>query len=250
MGHIDYTVKLPVFEGPFDLLFHLVNKAEVDIWSVSIADITEQYLYYLQSMKELNLEVASEFLVMAATLLRLKSKLLLPRPPRSEPSEGEDEIFDINSPEELFRRLEEYKVFKEASHLLRQKEQEQQRIFLRSTGVRKVIVVNRQQSYFTYWEGVHLLSEIMLSFSEAAAAVALRPTISGIDDFNVSDKMNDICQILESKGCPLPLEAFVSGEMLWELITTFIALLELARQRRVKVLQDRPFGRIMIAPFA
>ncbi|MGB4213657.1 MAG: segregation/condensation protein A, partial [Dethiobacteria bacterium] len=73
------TIKLPVFEGPFDLLFHLVKKAELDIWSVSIASITEQYLAYLKSMRELNLDIASEFLVMAATLLRLKSKMLLPR---------------------------------------------------------------------------------------------------------------------------------------------------------------------------
>jgi segregation and condensation protein A len=75
----EYRIKLPTFEGPFDLLFHLIKKAEVDIWSISIADITDQYLAYLQSMKELNLDIASEFLVMAATLLRLKSKLLLPK---------------------------------------------------------------------------------------------------------------------------------------------------------------------------
>ena len=93
-----YTIKLPVFEGPFDLLFHLIKKAEVDIWSVSIAEITEQYLEYIRSMQELNLEIASEFLVMAATLLRLKSKMLLPRPVREGEGEEEELFLDINSP--------------------------------------------------------------------------------------------------------------------------------------------------------
>ena len=93
MQQAEYKIKLPVFEGPFDLLFHLIKKAEVDIWSISIAEITEQYLAYLQSMKELNLDIASEFLVMAATLLRLKSKLLLPRPPRDSELEEDEEIF-------------------------------------------------------------------------------------------------------------------------------------------------------------
>ena len=92
MTQVEYTIKLPVFEGPFDLLFHLIKKAELDIWSISIAEITDQYLAYLQSMKELNLEIASEFLVMAATLLRLKSKLLLPRRPRGEEAEEEEEF--------------------------------------------------------------------------------------------------------------------------------------------------------------
>ncbi len=245
----EYTVKLPAFEGPFDLLFHLIKKAEVDIWSVSIAEITEQYLAYLQSMKELNLEIASEFLVMAATLLRLKSKLLLPRPRQAEVAEDEDEIFDINSPEELFKRLEEYRRFKEVTPFLAAKEQEQQKIFLRSTGGRKVIMVNRQQSYYTFWEGPYLLSEIMLSFAETAAALTLRPTIQGIDDFKVSEKIEYICGLLDQAGRALPLKAFLKGRGLWELITVFIALLELARSRRVLLLQERAFGSIIVSPY-
>lgn len=246
MNQADYTIRLPVFEGPFDLLFHLVKKAEVDIWSVSVAEITEQYLAYLQTMKELNLEIASEFLVMAATLLRLKSKLLLPRPPRSENEEDEEELFDINSPEELFNRLEEYRKYKEASYFLKVKEQQQQRIFLRSTGARKVMLVNRQQSYYTYWEGAHLLNEIMLRFAKAAAVVAVTPSVTGIEDYNVVDKMKNICSMLQERGQSLYLETFVQSKQLWELIATFIALLELARQRRVRILQDRPFGRILV----
>lgn len=241
-----YNVKLPVFEGPFDLLFHLIKKAEVDIWEISIAEITEQYLVYLQSMKELNLDIASEFLVMAATLLRLKSKLLLPRQPRA--SEEEEELFDFNSPEELFNRLEEYRRFKEAAGYLKGKEQEQQKIFLRSTSGRKVMVMTRQQTFYTFWEGPHLLSEIMLRFAEAAATAAITPMITGIEDFKVSDKMDEILKLLERTGRILPLKAFYREHSgVWELITVFIAMLELVRQRTVILYQDRPFGTILLS---
>lgn len=242
---MSYTVKLAVFEGPFDLLYHLIKKAEVDIWKISIFDITEQYLDYLQAMKELDLSNASEFLVMAATLLRLKSKLLLPRQPRLQ---EEEEIFDINSPEELFNRLEEYRRFKEAALCLKDLEKEQQKIYLRSTSGRKVMVVTRQQSFYTFWEGPHLLSEIMRRFAELAAAMSVRPVISGIEDYKISDKTALILNILERSGKAFPLKAFLSGQSpIWELIVVFIAVLELTRQKKIVLFQDRPFGHIFIA---
>lgn len=242
------TIKLPVFEGPFDLLFHLVKKAEVDIWEVSIAEITEQYLAYLQSMKELNLDIASEFLVMAATLLRLKSKLLLPRPPRHEKDMDDDDMFDINSPEELFNRLLEYRRFKEIAALLKEKEDWQQKIYLRSAGAERVMIAREhQQSYYTYWEGAHLLGEIMMRFAQAAAAANLRPEIDVVDDFSVEEKTGLIFEMLEEKGRPLPLRAFIRGKGLWELIVTFITLLELARRRKIILLQERPFGPIIVS---
>lgn len=247
MRQAGYMIKIPVFEGPFDLLFHLVKKAEVDIWSVSIAEITAQYLAYLQTMRELNLDVASEFLVMAATLLRLKSKLLLPRPARPEDEESEEEIFEINSPEELFDRIEEYRRFKEAAAFLQGKEREQQKIFLRSTGGRKILIRQRQ-SDLTFWEGAALLHDIMRGFAEAAAALALRPAINAVDDFQVTDKVEYIRGLLERRGRALPLQAFVTGRGLWDLVVTFIALLELARRRTVYLLQERPFGPILVAP--
>ncbi|MEW5784880.1 MAG: segregation/condensation protein A [Bacillota bacterium] len=248
MQQANYTVRLPVFEGPFDLLFHLIKKAELDIWAVSLADITEQYLSYLQSMKELNLDIASEFLVMAATLLRLKSKLLLPRAPKSVAADDEDDLFDINSAEELFNRLEEYRRFKEAAVYLKQKEQEQQKIYLRSTSGQslKMMVAGSQQSFYTFWEGPFLLREMMLRLAETAAAAALQPTIDIIDDFRVDEKLEYICMLLERTGRALPLKAFIKGKHLWELITVFIALLELARRRDVLLFQDRPFGRILV----
>ncbi len=242
----EYKIKIPTFEGPFDLLFHLVKKAELDIWSISIADITDQYLAYLQSMKELNLDIASEFLVMAATLLRLKSKLLLPRPPSEEGEEDEDDLFEINTAEELFQRLEEYRLFKGLAEYMRQREEEQQKVFLRSTGGQKVMVMTRQESVYTIWEGANHLSDIMHRFFEATLVDASVPAFDAVEDFVLADKSNYILSLLLKEKRPMAMKDFVSGEGLWEVIITFIALLEMARQRKVSLLQDSVFGPILV----
>ncbi|HPU00308.1 MAG: segregation/condensation protein A [Firmicutes bacterium] len=244
------TIKLPVFEGPFDLLYHLVKKAEIDIWSVSIAAITEQYLAYLKSMQELNLDIASEFLVMAATLLRLKSKMLLPRPPRHGEEEEEDDeaLFQINSPEELFERLEEYRRFKEAAGYLGRLAEEQQKIYLRSTGKKLVVIPKKevQQSYYTYWEGAQLLGEIMNRIEAAAAARSLPPVIELLEDLPVNERSAYICRLLEQRGPVLPFNAFLKRKGIWELLVTLVSLLELARLRKVILLQERHFGPILV----
>lgn len=247
MVQAEYTIKLPTFEGPFDLLFHLIKKAELDIWSISIAEITDQYLAYLQSMKELNLEIASEFLVMAATLLRLKSKLLLPRPQSSLQQEDDEELFEINTAEELFLRLEEYRLFKEMSAYLRKREEEQQKIFLRSTGGQKVMVLTRQESIYTIWEGATHLSDIMLRFAEATKTDAYNPTFSAVEDFIVAEKSSYIEAMLIRLKRPLPMSDFIIEDGLWEVIITFISLLEMTRQGKVILLQDRLFGPILVA---
>ncbi len=243
----EYTIKLPAFEGPFDLLFHLIKKAEVDIWSISIADITEQYLAYLQSMKELNLDIASEFLVMAATLLRLKSKLLLPRPVRSEEMEEEEELFEINTAEELFQRLEEYRFFKEIAYYMRQKEEDQKKVFLRSTGGQKVIVFTQQESVYTIWEGAHHLSDIMQRFAKVAAAREYMPAFSAVEDFVIAQKADHIQSVLEQNRRAMPMKSFVTDTTLWEIIVVFIALLEMSRQRKVILLQEKPFAPILVS---
>jgi segregation and condensation protein A len=109
------NIKLDVFEGPLDLLLHLIKKAEVDIYNIPIAEITEQYLEYLKAMEELDLEIASEFIVMAATLLEIKSKMLLPKPKINE-----EEAADQDPRIELVEKLVEYKKFKEFANFLRE----------------------------------------------------------------------------------------------------------------------------------
>ena len=128
-------IKLPVFEGPFDLLFYLVNKEELDIHEIPLAKITRQYLQYLQSMQELHIEVAGEFLVMASSLLHLKSRLLLPQPPFSVAEEEETLLF--GSKEALVRSLLEYKRFKMAAAILQERTNRQERIYLRAAAPRR-----------------------------------------------------------------------------------------------------------------
>lgn len=247
MQHAEYKIVLPTFEGPFDLLFHLIKKAEVDIWSVSIAAITEQYLAYLRSMQELNLDIASEFLVMAATLLRLKSKLLLPRLPHHGAVEEEEELFEINTAEELFQRLEEYRLYKEAARLLKEKESEQKKVFLRSTGGRKMMVFTRQETVYTIWEGAQHLSDIMQRFAEIATTGGYVPSFSVVEDFIINRKSTYIQELLEKKGRPLPFNVFVNEKGLWGIIVTFVALLEMSRQKKVNLLQERPFATILVS---
>ena len=246
-----YTIKLPIFEGPFDLLFHLIKKEELDIWEISIAAVAEQYLAYLQSMQELNLDIASEFLVMAATLLRLKSKLLLPRP--VDPGEEEEEeLFQFKSPEELFARLEEYRLFKEAAGFFKERAAEQRKVFLRATGGKEkyMLLSGRQQqkSYYTYWEGAHLLSEIMNRFEAAAAARALAPAIDLFEDIPIGERSAHICALLKRSGGTLSFRSLLLKKNLREVLVTFIALLDLARRHKVRLLQERPLGPILVAP--
>jgi len=240
----EYRIKLPTFEGPFDLLFHLIKKAEVDIWSISIADITDQYLAYLQSMKELNLDIASEFLVMAATLLRLKSKLLLPKPVTEGGQEEEEDLFEIHSAEELFQRLEEYRFFKEVAQYLESREEEQRKIYLRSTGGQKVMVFTQQDSVYTIWEGADHLSAIMNRFAEVTLADQNMPIFNAVEDFIVAEKAAYIAGILESCKKPQPMEQFITGSSIWDIIITFIALLEMTRQKKIILLQEQLFGPI------
>lgn len=240
----EYRIKLPTFEGPFDLLFHLIKKAEVDIWSISIADITDQYLAYLQSMKELNLDIASEFLVMAATLLRLKSKLLLPKQAAEGEQEEEEDLFEIHSAEELFQRLEEYRFFKEVAQYLESREEEQRKIYLRSTGGQKVMVFTQQDSVYTIWEGADHLSAIMNRFAEVTMADQYMPIFNAVEDFIVADKTAYIAGILDSSKKPQPMEKFITGSSIWDIIITFIALLEMTRQKKIYLLQEKLFGPI------
>src|SRR5690606_29268658 len=123
-----YNVKIDAFEGPLDLLLHLINTMEINIYDIPMAEITDQYFIYVHTMKELELDVASEYLVMAATLLSIKSKMLLPQ--SEEPLDDELDVeFEEDPREELVERLMEYKKFKEAARQLREKEEERGKLY-------------------------------------------------------------------------------------------------------------------------
>ena len=240
---MDYHVKLPAFEGPFDLLVHLIEKAEVDVYQVSIKDITAEYLSCLQAMQELNLELASEFLVMAATLLKLKSKRLLPGTIVVE-DELDENILAIDSQEELVQRLLEYRHFRSVADELRQFEQSQKRVFVRSLTGEKAVLVNPEEDVTVTGASLPALME---AFQKLVAESERQPQEVTSDEFSVQDKITSVMQSLRGKKDGVDFFAlFAKSAGLTEIIVTFFALLELVRMRKVTVWQSGPLGDLMV----
>jgi segregation and condensation protein A len=234
----DYKIKLEVFEGPLDLLLYLIKKEEVDIYEIPIERITNQYLEYLSLMQLLNLEVAGEFLVMAATLMYIKSRMLLPADQQAtdtETEEGEDPRW------ELIRQLVEYKKFKEAARQLAQREAEQSRLFPRPAGddagqEREVPLA--EVSIFD------LINAFNTVLKKAQEKEIFREIIE--ERFTVSDKIEEILYILRDRAELLFSEVFEKASSRAEVVVTFLALLELIRLKRLRVRQPEPFGEIHV----
>lgn len=240
-----YTIKLSNFEGSFDLLYHLISREKLNIWEISLAQITRQYLAYLQDMDELDIETTSDFLVMAATLLRLKSRMLLPLYEEKEETEN-DEMLAINTKEELFERILEYRSFKNAAEWLREREHKQNRIFLRpkkdSEG--KNVIVIKQDTL--YPSGEELLGEAWQKMQEKIRKKLLNKKFKIPEAFNFKEKIRYILSYLRKKGqayfhllCP-------RGSSKKEVIASFLAILELASKKRVILQQNTLFGSILV----
>lgn len=227
--------KLPVFEGPLDLLLHLIKENKIDIYDIPIAHITRQYMDYLELMKELNLEIAGEFLVIAATLVHIKSKLLLP------PDEKQPEEHAEDPRAELVQRLLEYQAFKEASPAFREKENIWRNIFRRPP----------QYEEHPDAETEHLLSEVSLFDLLSAFKNILSKTSEEVveitrERLTVADKINFIIEKLEgSEGIRFE-DLFREDYTKIALIVTFLALLEIIRLGVVKAYQEEAFGPIWI----
>lgn len=239
---LSYKIKIEVFEGPFDLLFHLIEKNEVDIYDIPIAKITAQYLEYIEAMEAMDLEVASEFLVMAANLLAIKAKMLLPKPPKEESAEEEE---GIDPRDELVERLLEYKRFKQVAEYLKNKETDREKVFTRP---------NEEDMF------VHLFSEEnpLEGISLNSLLDALKEVIDRIDDaeeigeirrdeITVRDKMREIRRRLVYQPNGITFKELFSNKVSKvEVVITFLALLELIKLKRIQIHQSKLFGEIMI----
>ncbi|MFH0772193.1 MAG: segregation/condensation protein A [Candidatus Omnitrophota bacterium] len=231
-----YKVKLDVFEGPLDLLLYLIRKEEADIFDIPIAKITEQYLQYLEYMKLLDLNIAGEFIVMAATLMHIKSRMLLP-PDEQPPEEMEEE----DPRTELVHRLIEYKKFKEAAGELAQMEAKRSLVFPRAVDEAQYADQN-EGSYFeaSIFDLINAFSTILKSVSKEAFLEVVR------DEFTVEGKIQDLlCMLNQSPVLNFKYIFQRIGSKL-ELIATFLALLELIRLKEVVVRQKRIFGEIEV----
>jgi segregation and condensation protein A len=232
-----YKVKLDVFEGPLDLLLYLIQKEEVDIYDIPIAKITDQYLEYLELMKLLDLSIAGEFLVMAATLMHIKSRMLLP----PEQAEGEEKP-EEDPRAELVRRLLEYKKFKEAASELSQMESHHKHFFARVGPGIKVEDLPKEDTFFEA-----SLFDLITAFTKVLKDIPKDVFYKVVkDEFTVSEKIHDVLHMLVDKKQILFTDLFRAAKTKFEIITTFLALLELIKIREVIIIQAVPFGEIEI----
>jgi len=228
-----YKVELPFYEGPMDLLLHLIKRNEIDIYDIPIALITEQYLEYIEMLKVLNLDSIGDFLVMAATLMQIKSKMLLP------PSQEEEERDEKDPREELVKRLIEYKKFKEAAKNLSGREEYFSELFEREGGSEEFGK-----------------EEVLLEVSVFDLISAFRSIIGKVEEkefhevtlqkMTINDKISYIMERLNSKTDLTLQDLFLEMNNKIEMIITFVALLELIRLRLIKVVQRSPFATIEI----
>lgn len=238
-----YNVRLPLivegeapFEGPLDLLLHLIRENKVDIYDIPIAEITKQYLQYIALMKELSLEIAGEFLVMAATLIHIKSRMLLPVEETLDTIEPEDPRL------ELVERLLQYQAFKEAALGLKELEEDRRKVFKRA-------VTDDKEEDGEAAE-LELFDINLFDLINAFKKILDRAPGEGVsitkEALTVKDRMNFVIEALEGKAA-VRFEELFTGEMLrMHLIVTFIALLEVLKLGLAKVYQEKEFGAIWI----
>ncbi|MGI5998495.1 MAG: segregation and condensation protein A [Lutispora sp.] len=232
------NIKLEVFEGPFELLFHLIEKAKVDIYDIPIADITDQYINYLKMMQSLDIDLASEFLVMAATLLEIKSKMLLPKAPKN------DEIEDSDPREELVKKLLEYKAFKELSFVLKEKLSINEKALCKDSNLADEIIdsftLPDKLSIEILLEKFQMLMKKRESFNNRGFGKIYR------DNITVEDKITQILKILSSARVLYFDDLILDCINKLEAILTFLAVLELIKRRKIYVEQSSNFDKIIV----
>jgi segregation and condensation protein A len=238
-----HSVKIEAldFEGPLDLLVYLVQKNEVDIWDIPIALITEQFLAYLQGMTPERLESAGDFLLMAATLLRIKSQMLLPRPQLDD----EEEIEDPRR--ELVLKILEYQQFREIAGQLRDHESAGRLVFARGLQEWDAGPEDEARRVAPETEGRVSLSDLLRSFTRLMEE-ARRDRVHRLEPVSVTieEKVNFVRERLRREGQTSFRDLFVPGEPRSHWIVTFVALLEMVREGEVRLRQGETFGEIHV----
>jgi segregation and condensation protein A len=233
-----YPIKLSNFEGPLDLLIHLIRKNQVNVYDIPVALITEQYLAYIELMQELNIDVASEFLVMAATLIHIKSRLLLPRPP-AEDAEGED----AEDPREaLVRRLLEHEKFKAAAELLHEREAVRSAQWPRSDrAVADLAGEDVEPELEVDLFGLIAAFRGVLERAKHRPRVLLPP-----EQVSIESRIEVLLtRLSETEACGFE-DLFGDVSSRGDMIVTFLSLLEMIRLKLVRIFQSGPFGAIRV----
>lgn len=238
-----YQVKLETFEGPLDLLLHLINQYEIDIYDIPVAEITEQYMDYIHTMKRLELNIASEYLVMAATLLVIKSQMLLPK---QELNDDFDE-YEEDPREELVQRLVKYRKYKEAAHHLEAKETDANQIFTRSPIIfsdadLKPAVVKGDVTIYDMISAMNKMLE-RKKWNEP-----LEPRIQRIE-IPIEQRMEEMIHIVKKSENGVLFDQLFTYQSKSHIVITFMALLELMKNNAVYCEQENHFGDLYIYYF-
>ncbi|MCM3586452.1 segregation/condensation protein A [Mesobacillus maritimus] len=241
----EYNVKIDAFEGPLDLLLHLINRLEIDIYDIPVSEITEQYLLFIHAMKELKLDVASEYLVMAATLLAIKSKMLLPK----HEEEQDEEFFyeeEEDPRDELVERLIEYKKYKEAAHEFKSLEQDRGLIYTKPpsdlSDYAKEAPSDKQDLNVTIYDMLAAFQKLMRR-KKLQKPLSTKVTRQEIP---IERRMGEILELLREKRerksfydlFPVPDRSHI--------VVTFLAVLELMKRQEIIVEQEQNFAEIFV----
>lgn len=233
---MDFDLKINEFEGPLDLLLHLIKESKMDIFNIKIEQITDQYLSYIEHQESMNLEVASEYLVLASELLEIKSKLLLPNEKKEEEVEEEDPR------EELINRLLEYEAYKEITKTLKEKESIRKEIFTKAPSN-----IENYISKETEIQGDVTLDDLIDAFQKfLERKKESRPLSTKVTEkeITVSSRRRDISRLLKKKGRISFFKLFpvVTKEYV---VATFLAILEMAKNNELTIIQSETFDDII-----
>jgi segregation and condensation protein A len=231
-----YKLKLDVFEGPFDLLLAMIDKGELDLFKVSLTQITAGFLEYIRTMQKYNIVIAGEFLLMAAYLLEMKSKMLLPEVPKAEEQE---DLLAVE--EELLQRLAEYKLYKGLANSLRERKDVFQKVYTRykpeeALEDREIFLVEVS------------MKDLVAAFKRVWDIAESREKTSEItlEVFSVKEMISAILEKINNKPEGVSFESLFVRYIKAEIIVTFLAILELMKQKMVRIMQNDTFGEIYI----
>lgn len=233
---MSYKIKLELFEGPLDLLLYLVKKDHLNIYDIPIAQVTEQYLQYLSLFQLLDLNIAGDFLVMAATLMQIKSKMLLPV------EEVVSQEIQEDPREELIKRLLEYEKFKQIAEQLREKEIGQREVFKRPKLDSDIALPKEKEVYFEA-----SIFDLLNAFSQALKDIPKEVFYEVIkDEFTIEQKIHSILHLLLEKDSLKISELFLSAKNKFEVVVTFLSILELIKMKEIICLQRGLFDEIEV----
>lgn len=236
-----YQVRLKEFEGPLDLLLHLINQYEIDIYDIPVAQITKQYMRYIHTMKEFELNIASEYLVMASTLINIKSETLLPK---QEVYEDENDDYMEDPREELIERLIEYRKYKNAAYILKQKEEEAHQVYTRppftfENKTRNNIIAQGDLSIYD------MLGALVRLYQKKNWNKPLDRTIQQ-SDIPIEERMDQVLKKVQAANKELAFDELFRYPTKSHIIVTFIAILELLKTNQIHCKQSNHLDSLMI----